>query len=150
MYLAAVAVDVNQNKTNYTLKFASFQAEQPGFYEIQFHQGIEELKPKNGVVVIFKTPNFTNISPGKILTNSTFIHMKMKLRQMQIRCNKREVCNLFRFDAIAQINVLIFALKTPSKSPENHEISLKTQYEQKGCFQCKNKHFYLGYSVETK
>ena len=57
--------------------------------------------------------------------------MKMKLRQMAIRCKKREVCNLFRFDAIAQIKVLIFALKTPSKNPENQEISLKTQYEQK-------------------
>eukprot|EP00116_Pleurobrachia_bachei_P013349 sb/3473611/ len=42
--------------------------------------------------------------------------MKMELRQMPIRCNKREVCNLFRFDAIAQIKVLIFALKTPSKN----------------------------------
>ena len=57
--------------------------------------------------------------------------MKMKLRQMPTRCNKREVCNFFRLDAIAQIKVLIFALKTPSKSPENQEISLKTQYEQK-------------------
>eukprot|EP00116_Pleurobrachia_bachei_P013594 sb/3473856/ len=50
----------------------------------------------------------------------------MKLRQMPIRCNKREVCNLIRFDGIAQTKVLIFALKTPSKSPENQEISLKT------------------------
>ena len=121
-----MALDVNQNKIHYTPKFASFQAEQPGFYDIQFHQGVEELKPKNGVVVISKTPKFTNIFPSQILINSTFIHMKMKLRQMPIRCNKREVCNLFRFDAIAQIKVLIFALKTPSKSPENQGISLKT------------------------
>eukprot|EP00116_Pleurobrachia_bachei_P002682 sb/3462944/ len=46
-YLAAVAVDVNQNKIQYTSKSASFQAEQPGFYGIQFYQGVEELKPKN-------------------------------------------------------------------------------------------------------
>eukprot|EP00116_Pleurobrachia_bachei_P017113 sb/3477375/ len=29
-----------------TSKFVSFQGEQPDFYEIQFHQGVEELKPK--------------------------------------------------------------------------------------------------------
>ena len=52
--------------------------------------------------------------------------MKMKLRQMTTRRKKREVRNLFCLDAIAQIKVLVFALKTPSKSPENQEISLKT------------------------
>ena len=51
--------------------------------------------------------------------------MKMKLRQMPKRCFKREVCILFRFDAIAQIKELIFALKTPSKSPEKKETCLE-------------------------
>ena len=61
MYLAPVVADVNQNKIYYTSKFASFQGEQTGFYEIQFHQGVEELPTKNGKVVIFKTPNFINL-----------------------------------------------------------------------------------------
>eukprot|EP00116_Pleurobrachia_bachei_P008634 sb/3468896/ len=87
---------------------------------------LKEVKPR--LDILFWGPDL-----GYVFLTEEFEKHKIKIddRKMQIRCNNRKVCNLFLLDAIAQIKVLIFALKTPSKSPENQEISLKTQYEQK-------------------